>query len=67
MKVSYSGFNFDLSTDGIIKKVIDFQNNTHDRNMIDSLSKSMDSLKVLPPTDALKVLKQFSLNKDLPK
>lgn len=54
-------------TDGIIKKVIDYQNNKHDRNMVDTLSKSMDSLKVLPPTDALKVLKQFSTNKDLPK
>lgn len=67
LKVSYGGFNFDLSTDGIIKKVIDYQNNKHDRNMVDTLSKSMDSLKVLPPTDALKVLKQFSPNKDLPK
>jgi restriction system protein len=67
LKVHVGGFNLDLTTDGIIKKVIDFQNNKHDREIIDTLVKNMDSLKVKSPDDAVKVLQQFSTNKNLPK
>ncbi len=67
LKISVKGFNLDLSTDGINKKAIEYQNNKHDRQIVDTLAKSMNSLKVLPQTDALNVIKQFSTNKDLPK
>ena len=67
LKIDRPQFKLDLSTQGIIQKVIDYQNNAHDRSKMDELVKQMDSLKVLPPDDALKVLKQLSTNKDLPK
>lgn len=57
----------DLSTDGVIRKVIDYQNNAHDRKIVDSLTASMVSLKVKTPEDAVKVLQQFSANKNNPK
>lgn len=67
LKVKYGDFDFDLSTDGVMKRIIEYQNNSQDRVIVEKLSKSMDSLKVLPPTDAIEVIKQFSTNKDLPK
>ncbi|MEO2061946.1 MAG: hypothetical protein ABGW97_03100 [Christiangramia sp.] len=68
------GFKFDngvteidMSTDGLIKNVIEYQNNYHDRRIIDELMKSKDSLEITNNEDLLKYLKQFSTNKDLPK
>lgn len=61
-----NSFELDLSTDGAVKKLIDYQNNAHDREKKDELLKQADSLKILPPSDALKMIKQVSPNKDLP-
>lgn len=66
-KVNYEGFELDLSTDGLISKIIDYQNNHHDRKMIDEISKARDTLEIGNNEDLLKVLKQFSTNKDKPK
>lgn len=60
-------FSFDLSTEGLIKKAIDYQNNKHDREIVDALISNMDSLKVQSPDDAVKLFQQFSTNKKLPK
>jgi len=67
LKFKNDSFEFDLSTKGLIKNITDYQNNSHDRAMMDEVMKSVESLKVQSPDDALKVLKQFSPNKDLPK
>jgi hypothetical protein len=67
LKFKWGEVDFDLSTNGAIQKIIDYQNNAQDREIKEELIKSVDSLKVLPPEDALKVLKQFSTNKDNPK
>lgn len=64
LKIHVGGFKLDLTTDGAIQKVIDYQNNQHDRDKVDSIMKNMDSLKVKSPEDALKLYKQFSTNKD---
>lgn len=67
LKIDVKGFNLDLSTDGIIKKVIDYQNNKHDREKVDTLMKNMDSLQIKSPDDAVKMFQQFSTNKNNPK
>lgn len=67
LKVDYGGFNLDLSTDGIISKVIDYQNNYHDRRIVDELIKSKDSLEIPNNEDLLHYLQQFSSNKNIPK
>jgi hypothetical protein len=59
--------NFNLSTDGLIKSIINYQNNAHDREMTDKIMESIDSLKVQSPDDAVTVFQQFSANKNLPK
>lgn len=61
------GLDFDLSTDGVIKNVIDYQNNEHDRKMKDSLQHAMNSLQLKNPEDAVKLLQQLSSNKNNPK
>jgi restriction system protein len=67
LKINAGPFKLDLSTEGIIKKIIDYQNNKHDREKVDSLMKNMDSLKITSPTDAVKMIQQFSTNKEQPK
>lgn len=67
LKINVDGFNLDLSTDGIVQKIIDYQNNGQDRELKERASHLMDSLQVTTPDDAVTVLKQFSTNKDLPK
>ena len=64
LKASFKGFNFDLSTDGLIQKVSDYIDNYHDRKMVDELMKNKDSLEIKNPDDLIKVVKQFSKNKD---
>jgi restriction system protein len=63
-KVNYGGFNLDLSTPGVVKTIIDYQNSAQDRAIKEDLVKSIDSLQVKTPDDLIKVLKQFSENKD---
>lgn len=58
-----SGIDFDLSTEGIVKKIIDYQNNKHDREMTDKIINGIDSLKIQSPSDAVKVFEQFNTNK----
>lgn len=58
-------FNLDLSTQGAIQNLIDYQNQAHDRTMKDAILNSIDSLKVQTPDDAVKVFQQFSTNKQL--
>ncbi len=67
LKINYGGFNLDLSSDGLIKKVIDYQNNYYDREVKNKILNGIDSLHIQSPTDVVTVLKQFSTNKDLPK
>ena len=67
LKFDHPNFKFDLSTDGIIKKIIEYQNNQHDREISKKIIENLDSLKVKSPEDAIKLTKQFSTNKDLPK
>lgn len=62
-RVSYKGFEMDISTDGLIQKVIDYQNNKFDREMVREIKESMDSLQVTNPSDALEFYRQFSTNK----
>lgn len=57
----------DISTTGIIQKVIDYQNNAHDRAMQDALKQNFNHLKVESPDDALKLLQQSATNKNKPK
>lgn len=63
LKFKATGVDFDLSTDGLIKNVIEYQNNQHDREMTDIIIKSIDSLKIQSPDDAVKVFEQFNTNK----
>lgn len=65
--VKTSFFEMDISTDGAVKKVIEYQNSAQDRDIKQKLVQNMDSLQIQPPDDAIKMLKQFSTNKDLPK
>lgn len=67
LKVEFSNFNLDLSTDGLIQQVNNYINSHHDRKMVDELMKNKDSLEIKNPDDILKLVKQFSENKDLPK
>jgi restriction system protein len=67
LKVKWEGFDLDLSTDGIISKVIDYQNNYHDRKVVDEFLKARDTLEIANNEDLLRYLKQFSTNKDKPK
>lgn len=67
LKIKVDGFNFDLSTDGIISKVIEYQNNYHDRKVVDEFTKARDTLEIGNNEDLIRYLKQFSTNKDKPK
>lgn len=57
----------DLSTDGLIQKVIEYQNNNHDRETKEALLYNIKQLKIQNPDDAVKILQQLSDNKNLPK
>ncbi len=52
----------DLSTDGFIQKMIDFQQSSHQIEMSERIIESLDSLKVESPNDALEILKEVSVN-----
>jgi hypothetical protein len=62
-KFSYKDIEFELKTDGLIQKIIDYQNNKFDREMVREIKESMDSLQVVDPDDALELYRQFSVNK----
>lgn len=56
---------FDLSTDGIIQKIIDYKQNEHDMAMQDSLYlQYKDSLNVKQPDDLINLLQQSSSSKN---
>lgn len=57
----------DLSTDGFLKNLTEYQNNAHDREMKDSLQKNLKHLKIESPNDAVTLLQQLSDNKNKPK
>lgn len=61
--ISYGDFNLDISSDGLIQKIIDYQNNEFDRKMVEEIKESMDSLQIENPDDALELYRQFSINK----
>src|SRR5690606_16731750 len=65
--VTIESWGLDLSTEGLIKKVIDYQNNKHDREQKDILIQNISELKIKNPDDAVKILQQLSSNKNLPK
>lgn len=67
LKVDINGFHLDLSTDGLISKVIEYQNNQHDREMQREILKAKDTLQISNNEDLLNYLKQFAANKDKPK
>lgn len=62
-KISYGDFNLDITSDGLIQKIIDYQNNEFDRKMVEEIKESMDSLQIENPNDALELFRQFSVNK----
>lgn len=62
-KISYGAFKLDISSDGLIQKIIDYQNNKFDRKMVEEIKESMDSLQIENPDDALELFRQFSVNK----
>jgi restriction system protein len=60
--------DFHMHTDGIVKSITDYLNSSHDRQVQDQLLKKyMDNLQVSSPDDLLKLMKQTSINKDIPK
>lgn len=63
LKFKADGIDFDMSTDGLINNIIDYQNNYHDRDMTDKIMNSIDSLQIQTPDDAVKVFQQFNVNK----
>lgn len=67
LKTHFGDFDLDLSTDGLISKIIEYQNNEHDRKMVDEILKSKATLQISNNEDLLKYLQQFSTNKDKPK
>ncbi|RAR46447.1 hypothetical protein [Flavobacterium lacus] len=67
LTIDVEGFNMDLSTDGLISKIIEYQNNNHDRAMQKEILEAKDSLQISNNEDLLKYLKQFAINKDKPK
>lgn len=67
LKINTENFNLDLSTDGAIQSVTEYLNESQDRELKEQLADKLDSLKIESPDDAIKLYKQFSANKDLPK
>ncbi|CAM4086931.1 hypothetical protein FLBR109950_15640 [Flavobacterium branchiophilum] len=67
LKVDRPGFKLDLSTDGLIKTISDYLDRQQDREMKVRLMNSAKSLEIKTPEDLIKLTKQFSENKDLPK
>ena len=67
LTIDVNGFHLDLSTDGLISKIIDYQNSQHDREMQKEILHAKDSLQISNNEDLLKYLKQFAENKDKPK
>lgn len=64
LKVNTGSFQFDLSTDGLIKKMIDYSNNAQDRAMQQQMFEQYkDSLKVKTPSELVELLQQASVNK----
>lgn len=67
-KINYGDFHLDLSTNGLIQKVIDYQNSSHDREVKNELmQKHMKDFQIKQPDDLVKVFKQNSTNKSDPK
>lgn len=65
LKFNNGSTTFDLSTSGIIQKIIDYQNSSTDRQMQEALYQQYkDSLQVKQPEDLVNLLKQSSINKD---
>ena len=67
LKVDRPNFKLDLSTDGLIKTISDYLDKQQDREMRERIIKSAASLEIKTPEDLIKITKQFSENKDLPK
>lgn len=66
-KINYGDFHLDLSTNGLIQKVIDYQNSSHDREVKNKLmQKHMKDFQIKQPDDLVKVFKQNSTNKSDP-
>lgn len=56
-----------LNTDGLIKNIIEYQNNQHERQMKDEvLHKYMDKLEVKTPEDLAKVMEAVTYKKENP-
>lgn len=67
LKIDRPEFQLDLSTDGLIKTISDYLDKQQDREMKARLLNSAKSLEIKTPEDLIKLTKQFSENKDLPK
>lgn len=67
LKIDRPEFQLDLSTDGLIKTISDYLDKQQDREMKTRLLNSAKSLEIKTPEDLIKLTKQFSENKDLPK
>ena len=57
--------NFHMHTEGYLKKMNDYSNNTHDRQIQDMvINKFLDKIRVDSAEDLLKLWKQASWNRD---
>ena len=67
IKINKSEFTCEISTEGVIKEIRNYENNSHDRDMQDKIYRDkIDSLKIENVNDAVTIFKLFSINKDSP-
>jgi len=65
LRIHYGDFDFDLSTDGAVKKIIDWKNQEHDAKVKDAiLQEHIQKFNIQNPDDVVKILKQLSDNKE---
>ena len=67
LKIDNPSFKMDLSTDGLFKTISDYLDKQQDRSMKERLINSAKTLEIKTPEDLIKLTKQYSDNKDLPK
>lgn len=64
LKVEWGGFSFDLSTDGLFKRYLEFREQEHDMKIKDEIvKKHIEKFNVQNPYDLVNVLRQLSDNK----
>jgi restriction system protein len=67
LKIDRPEFKLDLTTNGLIISISDYLDKKQDREMKERLFNNAKSLEIKTPEDLIRLTKQFSENKDLPK